>query len=269
MSVAEIGIIGGSGVYHLIDSARELTVQTPYGATSDVISVGEIAGKRCAFLPRHGRRHSLPPHRIPNRANIYALKELGVTQIIATAAVGALSAQHHVGQFVFADQLVDFTRGCREDTFYDGPITTHIGFSYPYCPQMRAAAGQAAELLKLDYSATATLVVTHGPRFSTKAESDFFAAQGWHLENMTQYPEAVLARELTLSYLNLSLVTNSHSEALAEHDDELTEAPQVIEVLKQHLGDLKLLISKIVELLPPGEQRPAFIREALKRARWV
>jgi len=269
MSVAEIGVIGGSGFYHLLDGGRELTVQTPYGATSDVISVGEIAGRRCAFLPRHGRRHSLPPHRVPNRANIYALKELGVTQIIATAAVGALTGRHSIGQFVFADQLVDFTRGQREDTFYDGPITTHIGFSHPYCPQMRAAAARAAEQLGLPFSSEATLVVTGGPRFSTKAESDFFAAQNWHLENMTQYPEAALARELTLSYLNLSLVTNSHVEAENAHETELVEAPSVMQVLRDKLDDLKRLVAGVIELLPPGEQRPQFIRDALKNGRWV
>ena len=204
MSVAEIGIIGGSAFYSLLDGARELTVQTPYGPASDALSVGELGGRRCVFLPRHGRRHHLPPHVVPYRANVYALKELGVTQVIGCCAVGALTAGYEVGEFAFADQVVDFTHG-RASTFYDGPITTHVGFTEPYCPLMREAAREAATRLKLAHHTAGTVVVINGPRFSSSAESEFFAAQGWHLENMTQMPEAALARELTLSYLNVSL----------------------------------------------------------------
>jgi 5'-methylthioadenosine phosphorylase len=267
MSVAEIGIIGGSGFYSLLPKARELTVQTPYGPASDVLSVGELAGRKCVFLPRHGRRHSLPPHVIPYRANIYALKELGVTQIIACNAVGALTDDHPVGHFVFADQVVDFTHG-RAGTFYDGPITTHIGFTEPYCPAMRQVAHEAALRLKLAHATSATIVVIDGPRFSSAAESRWFAAQGWQLENMTQMPECSLAREMTLSYMNISLVANSHVLAL-ENGGEVAEAPAVIDVLRDRLPDLKRLVETVVELLPPGEERPQFIREALKLGRWV
>jgi 5'-methylthioadenosine phosphorylase len=267
MSVAEIGIIGGSGFYSLLPRARELTVQTPYGPTSDVLSVGEIAGRKCVFLPRHGRRHALPPHVIPYRANIYAMKELGVTMVIACNAVGALSEEHSVGQFVFADQVVDFTHG-RAGSFYDGPITTHIGFTEPYCPMMRQVGHEAALRLKLAHATSGTIVVIDGPRFSSAAESRFFGAQGWHLENMTQMPECALAREMTLSYLNISLVANSHLAALENHS-ELAEAPAVIDVLRERLPDLRRLVETIAELLPPGEERPQFIREALKQGRWV
>jgi 5'-methylthioadenosine phosphorylase len=269
MSVAEIGVIGGSGFYRLFSSGRELTVQTPYGPTSDVITIGELADRACAFLPRHGQRHYLPSHKIPYRANCYAFKELGVTQIIGCCAAGALTEQHAVGDFVFADQLVDFTHGQREDTFFEGPIATHIGFTEPYCPAMRSAAAAAADQLKLHYHGTATVVVTNGPRFSTRAESEFFAAQGWHLENMTQYPEAVLARELTLSYLNVSLVTNSHVLARESHEGEMASAPDVIEVLGQHVDKLRQLVTQIAGSLPPADQRPDFIRNALRTARWV
>jgi 5'-methylthioadenosine phosphorylase len=276
MSVAEIGIIGGSGVYRLLDSERELTVQTPYGPASDVISLGQLGGRQCAFIPRHGRRHSLPPHMIPFHANIFALKELGVTQIIGLSAVGALSDKHAVGSFACADQLVNLTSG-RVDTFYDGPITTHIGFAEPYCPQMREAALKAAHELKLPCAAQATIVVVGGPRFSTRAESRFFAAQGWELENMTQYPEAALARELTLSYLNISLVTNrietepplKAAAGSVQALDDGAEAHGVLKVIRERLDDLKRLVSATVERLPAGEQRPAFIREALKRGRWI
>jgi 5'-methylthioadenosine phosphorylase len=268
MSVAEIGIIGGSGVYHYFSGGRELTVQTPYGAISDVITIGEIAGKRCAFIPRHGGRHSLPPHRIPSRANLYALKELGVLQVIATAASGALDPACAVGSFVIADQLIDMTRGCREDTFYDGPITTHISFEQPYCPQMREAALKAALKLGLAHCDGGTVVVTAGPRFSTLAESRYFAAQGWQLENMTQYPEAALARELTLSYLCIGLVTNSHSEA-EDQPAAAVNAGGVMQVLHDKLPQLKQLIDETIAFLPPGSERPEFIREALQRGRWI
>jgi 5'-methylthioadenosine phosphorylase len=269
MSVAEIGIIGGSGFYQLLQGGRELTVQTAYGATSDVISVGEIAGRDCAFIPRHGRRHRLPPHMIPYRANIFALKELGVTQIIGVTAVGALTNEYKVGDFVFGDQLVDFTHGKRNDTFYDGPITTHIGFAEPFCPAMRRAAVDAAAETGIACRDTATIVVTNGPRFSTRAESAFFAAQGWHLENMTQYPEAVLARELTLSYLNVSVVTNSHVNARETGEGELANAAEVVNVFEERMADLLTLLQGILRALPAGNERPEFIRNVLEDSRWV
>jgi len=269
MTRAEIGIIGGSGFYHLLPGGSELTVQTPYGATSDVIVLGELGGRRCAFLPRHGRRHHLPPHMIPYRANIFALKELGVMQIIGVTAVGALTSHFEIGDFACADQLVDFTHGRRADTYYDGPIATHVGFGQPYCPQMRETAIKAAGELGLGCHVAATIVVTAGPRFSTYAESRFFAEQGWDLENMTQYPEAVLARELGLSYLNTSLVTNSHVTARDQQAGEMASAPDVITVLRDRLEDLLRLLAATVAALPPGEERPRFIREALKNARWI
>ena len=269
MSTAEIGIIGGSGFYHLLPGGRELTVQTPYGPTSDVIAVGELAGRACAFLPRHGRRHSLPPHVIPYRANIFALKELGVTQIIGVTAVGALTEHFEVGDFACPDQLVDYTHGRRADTYYDGPITTHVGFAQPFCPQMRETVLGAASSLGLGCHTTATVVVTNGPRFSTLAESRFYAEMGWDLENMTLYPEAVLARELGLSYANISLVTNSHVQARESGGGELASALDVITVLRDRLEDLLALLKETVAQLPPGGERPQFIRDALKNARWI
>ena len=269
MGIAEIGVIGGTGFYQLLDGANELTVQTPYGTTSDVITVGEFHGRQCAFIPRHGRRHSIPPHVIPYRANIFALKELGVQWVIGACAAGALTDQHEVGDIVFADQLVDFTHGTRKDSYYDGPITTHIGFSEPYCRTMRETAATVAQRLELPCHTSGTVVVIAGPRFSTRAESEFYAAQGWHLENMTQYPEAVLARELTLSYLNISLVTNSHIRARTEKTGELADAPEVVKVLNERLAGLKELVAGIIEQLPPGEERPEAIRHALNNARWV
>jgi 5'-methylthioadenosine phosphorylase len=134
---------------------------------------------------------------------------------------------------------------------------------------MRKTAMDAANEAGISASDRATVVVTNGPRFSTRAESEFYAAQGWHLENMTQYPEAVLARELSLSYLNISLVTNSHVHARESREGEMATAPDVIEVLSEHLDDLRTLVAAVVESLPPGDERPAFIRDALKSARWI
>jgi 5'-methylthioadenosine phosphorylase len=268
MTLAEIGIIGGSGFYHLpLEDERRITLQTPYGAASDSVSLGRLAGRPVAFLPRHGREHQFPPHRIPYRANCYGLKELGVTQIIGTAAVGALSSEYPRESFVLADQLVDWTHGTRNETFYEGPLTTHIDFTEPYCPAMRSAAVKAAASNGIKLIPTATLVCTAGPRFSTRAESAFFARQGWQLENMTQYPEAVLARELNLSYMNLSLVTNSHSEAIQEQGQGI--AAEVIETLHRMLPQLRELLAAIVAMLPQDELRPEFVRQALQRGRWV
>jgi 5'-methylthioadenosine phosphorylase len=268
MTLAEIGIIGGSGFYHLpLEDERRLTLQTPYGAASDSVSLGTLGGRRVAFLPRHGREHQHPPHKVPYRANLYGLKELGVSQVIGCAAVGALSSEYPVGSFALADQLVDWTHGTRVDTYYDGPLTTHIDVSEPYCPAMRAAAVKAAAAGGLRLNPAATLVCTAGPRFCTRAESQFFARQGWHLENMTQYPEAVLARELNLSYLNVSLVTNAHDGAPAAAEQGI--AATVIGALEQLLPPLRELLAAIVPELPADEDRPVFIRQALQRGRWV
>jgi len=268
MALAEIAIIGGSGFYQLpLEGERRLTLQTPYGPMSEAVSIGRLGGRNVAFLPRHGREHHLPPHRIPYLANIYALKELGVTQIVGCCAVGSLSADYAVGSFASAHQLVDWTHGRRSDTYYDGPLTTHIDLTEPYCPAMRGALAQAADDLGLPLAREATLVVTAGPRFSTRAESEFFARQGWQLENMTQYPEAALARELNLSYLNLSLITNSH--AVEADAGTGGVASGVIAVLQQMLPRLRALLEALLLLLPPDSERPAFIREAQQRGRWV
>jgi 5'-methylthioadenosine phosphorylase len=270
MGLADIAVIGGSGFYRLpLEGERRLTLQTPYGPMSDSVTLGRLGGRNVAFLPRHGREHQLPPHRIPYRANLYSLKELGVTQIVGCCAVGALTAAHEVGSFASAQQLVDWTHGTRADTFYDGPLTTHVDFSEPYCPAMREALQRAAAQIDLPLAAEATLVVTAGPRFSTRAEAGFFAAQGWQLENMTQYPEAALARELNLSYANLSLVTNSHAVPDGDGDGEAGVAPGVISVLRQMLPRLHALLAALLPLLPAEADRPEFIRQAQARGRWV
>lgn len=208
MSVsAEIGIFGGSGVYAMPDVISEVTVETPYGKPSAPISIAEIAGTRVAFLPRHGTSHQFPPHKIPYRANVWALHSLGVRRLIAPVAAGSLQASVRRGDFVVCDQLVDRTSG-REATFYDGPQTAHVGFADPFCSQMRTTAIACAREANIEVHESGTIVVIEGPRFSTRAESAWFASHGWEVINMTQYPESVLARELEMCYCNISLITD-------------------------------------------------------------
>ncbi len=204
---AEIGVFGGSGFYSLLEDTEEARVETPYGAPSAPVTIGEIGGRRVAFLPRHGRSHELPPHAIPYRANLWAMKELGVRRIIGPNACGSLQPHVAPGDFVICDQFVDRTSG-RKDTFYDGPVTTHVSSADPYCPTMRDAAIAASSKLGITSHPTGTVVVIQGPRFSTRAESRWFASQGWEVINMTQYPECYLARELEICYCNISLITD-------------------------------------------------------------
>src|SRR6476659_1257075 len=207
MAQAEIGIFGGSGFYSFLENVEEVEVDTPYGKPSAPFVVGEIEDKRVAFLPRHGPKHELPPHCIPYRANVWAMRELGVLRIIGPNASGALKAELELGEFVVCDQFVDRTSG-RADTFYDGPETTHVSAADPYCPDLRTLLVETARELGIPVRDGGTVVVVQGPRFSTRAESRWFQDAGWDVINMTAYPEGYLARELELCYANVSMVTD-------------------------------------------------------------
>src|SRR5438046_2729527 len=204
---AEIGIFGGSGFYAFLEDVEEVELDTPYGKPSAPFVIGEIGGKRVAFLPRHGPKHELPPHRIPYRANVWGMKELGVRRIIGPNAPGALKAELRLGECVVCDQFVDRTAG-RADTFYDGPETTHVSAADPYCPDLRRLLLETAAELGIPARDGGTVVTIQGPRFSTRAESRWFQTMGWDVINMTAYPEAVLARELELCYATVALVTD-------------------------------------------------------------
>ena len=243
---ADIGVFGGSGFYSLIENAREVAVETPYGAPSDKLALGEIAGKRVAFLPRHGKDHRFPPHEINYRANLYAMKSLGVKRIIAPTACGSLSPQVKPGSMVVADQVVDRTTG-RKDTFYDGPNTTHVSFADPYCPQMRSAAVEALRALGIETHDRGTIVVIQGPRFSTRAESKWFSSLGWEVINMTQYPESYLARELERCYVNISLITDYDVGLEGVAGIKPVSHHEVIEVFNSNNARVKSAISGIVE----------------------
>ncbi|MGC9992878.1 MAG: S-methyl-5'-thioadenosine phosphorylase [Candidatus Cybelea sp.] len=259
---ADIGVFGGSGFYSLIANAREAWVETPYGAPSDKVALGEIAGRRVAFLPRHGKDHRFPPQAINYRANLYAMKKLGVKWIVAPTACGSLLESVPPGSMVVADQLVDRTSG-RKDTFYDGPITTHVSFADPYCPTMRPIAIQALKSLDIETFERGTVVVIQGPRFSTRSESKWFQSQGWEVINMTQYPEAYLARELEMCYVNISLIT--------DYDVGLEGMPavshhEVIEVFNRNNERVKNAIGRIIEKIPLGSD--CSCRHALEGARF-
>ncbi|MDQ3990826.1 MAG: S-methyl-5'-thioadenosine phosphorylase [Actinomycetota bacterium] len=263
MTTAEIGIFGGSGFYSLLDGVEELDIETPYGRPSAPAAVGEIEGRSVAFIPRHGKRHELPPHRVPYRANLWAMQQLGVRRLIGPCAAGSLQPHVRPGHFVVCDQLVDRTWG-REDTFFDGPETTHVAFADPYCPTMREVAIKQARETGVDLHERGTVVVVQGPRFSTRSESRWYAGQGWEVINMTQYPEAILARELELCFLNISLITDYDVGVEGETEPVTHEA--VIRAFNENLGKLRDLLYRLVPAMPAERDCPC--STALEGARF-
>lgn len=252
MQGAEIGVIGGSGFYSFLDDPREVVVETPYGPPSDAITLGEVAGRRVAFLPRHGRDHRFPPHRIPYRANLWALRSLGVRQVLAPSAVGSLTTSYGPGTLVVPDQLIDRTSG-RVQTYYDEGAAVHLSFADPYCPLGRSAALKTASATGWSPVDGGTLVVIEGPRFSTRAESQWYAAQGWTLVGMTGHPEAVLARELALCYTPLCLVTDL--DAGIEEGQGVT-MEEVLKVFAQNIDRLRSTIAQTIAALPHDRACP-------------
>jgi 5'-methylthioadenosine phosphorylase len=264
MTSADIGVFGGSGFYSFLEDVEEVEVDTPYGSPSAPLTVGEIGGRRVAFLPRHGRKHQLPPHVVPYRANVWAMKELGVQRIIGPCAAGSLQPHVRPGHFVICDQLVERTWG-RADTFYDGPETTHIGFAEPYCPEMREVAVKQGRDQGLDLHERGTVVTVQGPRFSTRAESDFFRRQGWEVINMTQYPESVLTREVEICYMNISLITD-YDVGVEGEDVEPVSHELVVKVFNENLSKLRDLLFRVVPALPVERKCPC--ATALEGARF-
>jgi 5'-methylthioadenosine phosphorylase len=239
-----VGVFGGSGFYSFLDEVEEVAVDTPYGPPSARIRIGEIDGRQVAFMPRHGDEHNLPPHRINYRANVWAMKQVGVRRMIGPSACGSLKPELKPGTFVVCDQFVDRTR-MREDTFYDGPQTTHVSAADPYCSDL------AGILAEEDVVRGGTVVVVQGPRFSTRAESLWFAASGWDVVNMTQYPEAWLARELELCYVNLMLVTD-YDVGLADMPNvEPVSAAMAFQVFQQNLDRLRALLFRAIPKIGP------------------
>lgn len=224
-----IGVFGGSGFYEFLENPHEVEVETPYGAPAAPLMVGTVAGTDVTFLPRHGVDHQFPAHRVPYRANVWAMKDLGVSCVIGPSAVGSLQRHVAPGSFVVCDQQYDSTKG-RAGTFYDGPELVHLSFADPYCEDLRTIALDSLSEVGATAHDGGTVVVIEGPRFSTRAESAFFSAQGWEVINMTQAPEVQLCRELDMCYVNISVVTDydvgvagdvppvTHEEVLRQFD---------------------------------------------------
>ena len=248
-AACEVGVFGGSGFYEFLDDVSELTVQTPYGPPSARLRIGEMGGRRVAFLPRHGVKHELPPHRINYRANLWALRRVGVRRVLAPCAVGSLRPQVRPGEVVVCDQLVDRTWG-RADTYFDGPVVSSLSFADPYCRELGRLAVEACRAEGVAVHDSGTVVVIQGPRFSTRAESRWFRASGWDVVNMTQYPEAALARELGMCYANICLVTDYDSGLEGVEGIEAVTMEAVFKVLDENLDRLRRLLAQAVPAVP-------------------
>ncbi len=254
---AEIGVFGGSGFYDFLDDATDVDIVTPYGSPAAPVAIGTVAGRRIAFLARHGRRHDYAAHRVPFQANVWAMASLGVRSIIAPCSVGSLQPDLHPGEFAVVDQLVDRTTN-RNDTFHDvgapqgtpgadGPVH-HQTFAEPYAPEVREALISAGHsLTDVTVHDGATMVVINGPRFSTKAESSWFRNMGWHVVNMTGYPEAVLAAEAGIPYATVALITD-YDAGVDGHEPVTMDA--VFATVTRNVDNVRRLISAAVPHLP-------------------
>jgi 5'-methylthioadenosine phosphorylase len=239
-SGADVAVIGGSGFYSFLDDPEDVAVQTPYGEPSAPVSIGEVGGRRVAFLPRHGRGHEYPPHLINYRANLWALRSLGVSQVLAPCAVGGLRSEVAPGDLLVPDQLVDRTSG-RERTYVERGAV-HLPFADPYCPRLSEALASADGVRR-----GGTMVVIDGPRFSTRAESRDYASRGWTLVNMTGAPEAALARELRMCLATVALVTDMDAGA---EPDQGVHQQDVFALFAENTARLKELLAAVIADLP-------------------
>jgi 5'-methylthioadenosine phosphorylase len=250
-ALADVGVFGGSGFYAFLDDVVEHDPSTPWGAPSAPVSVGSIGDRRVAFLPRHGRRHEFPPHAVNYRANVWAMKELGVRALVGPFACGSLQPHIHPGEVVVVDQLVDRTWG-RADTYYDsfdnGP--RHVSLADPYDARLRAVVVEAAGRLDVAAHDGGTVVVIQGPRFSTRAESTWFRGAGFDVVGMTQYPEVALAAEAGLPYVGIALVTDRDTGLEGEPGVEPVTQAQVFDVIEKNVERLRALLFDVVPRLP-------------------
>lgn len=249
---ADIGIFGGSGFYRLFDDVHEVEIETPYGKPSDKVALATFEGKKIAFMPRHSKKHDIPPHLIPYRANMYAMKQLGVKWIIGPTASGSLQPAIKPGDFVVCDQFVDRTWG-RNDTFFEGPEVKHPSAAYPYCPSLRKLAIEAGKSLGITIHEKGTVVVIQGPRFSTVSESRWFSKMGWEVINMTQYPECYLARELDMCYVNISLITDYDAGLEGDPDIPPVTHEAVLKVFDENNDKLKKMLVEMIKKIDTSD----------------
>jgi 5'-methylthioadenosine phosphorylase len=243
---AEIGIFGGTGIYDsgLLEDAKEISIDTPFGKPSDSITIGTFKDRKIAFIPRHGKKHTIPPHMINYKANIFAFKELGIKRIIAPSAVGSLKEEIAPGQFALPTQFLDFTKS-RDGSFSENGRVIHISVAEPFCPELQQSILKIAQNKNLSIHKNCTYVCIEGPRFSTKAESKFFKTIGGDIIGMTLVPECQLAREAQICYAAISTVTDYDVWA-----EKPVTAKEVLETLAKNVASTKNLLTLLIEDIP-------------------
>jgi len=256
----EIGIFGGTGIYNsgLLDDSQEIDIDTPYGKPSDTITVGIFKGRKIAFLPRHGKKHTIPPHMINFKANIWAFKELGITRIIAPSAVGSLKEELEPGHFALPSQFLDFTKS-RNGSFSKEGKVIHISVADPFCPELQASILQVTDKQDLKIHKDCTYVCIEGPRFSTKAESKFYKSVGADIIGMTLVPECQLAREAQMCYASISTVTDYDVWA-----EKPVTAKEVLVTLSKNVDKTKKILTELIGEIP--KDRSCSCAKALEEA---
>ena len=256
----EIGIFGGTGIYDsgLLENPQEVKIDTPYGKPSDTITVGIFKGRKIAFLPRHGKKHTIPPHMINFKANIWAFKELGVTRIIAPSAVGSLKEELEPGDFALPSQFLDFTKS-RDGSFSEEGRVIHISVADPFCSELQSLILQVTEKQNLKIHKDCTYVCIEGPRFSTKAESRLYRFTGADIIGMTLVPECQLAREAQICYVSISTVTDYDVWA-----EKSVTAKKVLETLSKNVEKTKTILTELIDKIP--KTRSCSCAKALEEA---
>jgi len=256
----EIGIFGGTGIYDsgILEDAKEISLDTPYGKPSDSITVGIFKGRKIAFLPRHGKKHAIPPHLINYKANIWAFKELGITRIIAPSAVGSLKEEIEPGHFALPTQFIDFTKS-RDGTFSENGRVIHISVADPFCPELQSSILKVVKEQNFHIHKDCIYVCIEGPRFSTKAESKFYRTTGAGIIGMTLVPECQLAREAQMCYASISTVTDYDVWA-----EKPVTAKEVLETLSKNVERTKKVLTDLISQIP--KTRSCSCANALKEA---
>jgi len=256
----EIGIFGGTGIYDsdLLENTQEIDMDTPYGKPSDTITIGTFKGRKIAFLPRHGKKHTIPPHMINFKANIWAFKELGITRIIAPSAVGSLKKELEPGHFALPSQFLDFTKS-RKGSFSKEGKVIHISVADPFCPELQASIIQVTDKEDLKMHKDCTYVCIEGPRFSTKAESKFYRSTGADIIGMTLVPECQLAREAQMCYASISTVTDYDVWA-----EKPVTAKEVLKTLSKNVQITKKILTELIDKIP--KTRDCSCAKALEEA---
>ncbi len=249
--LADIAVIGGSGFYSMGDDVERRSIDTPYGVPSGDVAITDFAGRRVAFLARHGVEHTIPAHRVNYRANLWALQSLGVRAVIAPCSVGSLAADIAPGHMVVLDDIIDRTHG-RADTYFDGDdgVVNHVTFARPYDASLRGLATSACAAEDVVVHSSGTVVVINGPRFSSRAESRWFGSIGAVVVNMTQYPEAALAAELALPYCGVALVTD-YDAGIEGVEERPVTMEQVLTVMGDNVDSFRRVLHRVIEAWTP------------------